>query len=455
MKAVLSIFFAFIAFFPAAGILLTSVGKANTVPLESITEPIDFEFTGTVLRVDREFITFADESDGTILFHATAEHGLQLWDCILAKGKMVIADADKTRRFLSREIHILKHGIKPPVAEASARDIIMGKLNFKLVKMRGVVSTCIPDEVSPDYYWMSLKTETGNCYVTVYKPAMPQISLSGIIDSKVEFSGLIIPIAGLRKSLGRHLLVYEADGIKILKNAPNDPFSGNPLSEDPAILHRQHISGDVIAVEKRKFFLRTNIGRIIVVYPTADAKLPSPGETVAVAGFPEHAPYWLCLNEALVKKTGITIQPIDTPEKASIKSLFENQEGLRRFRTNITGHRLTVHGKIIASANGEIEISDGKNSVFVELASFSGEPQSVPDIGATIEATGLCWTEFQTKTDSDIYPSILRFKLYPYSTDDIRILEMPPWWTPFKLVALIGILLAVLVVLGIWNFMLN
>lgn len=455
MKAVLSIFFAFIAFFPAAGILLTSVGKANTVPLESITEPIDFEFTGTVLRVDREFITFADESDGTILFHATAEHGLQLWDCILAKGKMVIADADKTRRFLSREIHILKHGTKPPVAEASARDIIMGKLNFKLVKMRGVVSTCIPDEVSPDYYWMSLKTETGNCYVTVYKPAMPQISLSGIIDSKVEFSGLIIPIAGLRKSLGRHLLVYEADGIKILKNAPNDPFSGNPLSEDPAILHRQHISGDVIAVEKRKFFLRTNIGRIIVVYPTADAKLPSPGETVAVAGFPEHAPYWLCLNEALVKKTGITIQPIDTPEKASIKSLFENQEGLRRFRTNITGHRLTVHGKIIASANGEIEISDGKNSVFVELASFSGEPQSVPDIGATIEATGLCWTEFQTKTDSDIYPSFLRFKLYPYNANDIRILELPPWWTPLKLVTLIGVLFTVLIGLSIWNFMLN
>ena len=321
MKSVLSIFFALIAFFPAAGAVLTSVSKANAIPLENITQPIDFELTGTVLRVDREFITFADETDGTILFHTTADHDLQLWNRVIAKGKMVIADADKTRRFLSHEIRLLKHGTKPPIAEASARDLIMGKFNFKLVKMRGVVSTCIPDEVSPDYYWMSLKTETGNCYVTVYKPAMPQISLSGIINSQVEFYGLIIPIAGLRKSLGRHLLVYEADGIKIIKNAPNDPFSENPLSEDPAILHRQHISGDVIAVEKRKFFLRTNIGRIIVVYPSADAKLPSAGETVAVAGFPEHAPYWLCLNEALVKKTGKSTRPLDTPEKASIKSL--------------------------------------------------------------------------------------------------------------------------------------
>ena len=73
MKAILYIFFALVACLSAAGEVLTSLGKANAIPLESITEPIDFEFTGTVLRVDREFITFADNSDGTILFHVTAK----------------------------------------------------------------------------------------------------------------------------------------------------------------------------------------------------------------------------------------------------------------------------------------------------------------------------------------------------------------------------------------------
>ena len=455
MKAVLYILLALVASLPSAGTVLSSMGKANAIPLESITEPIDFEFTGTVFKVNRGLITFADESDGTILFHSTAEHGLRQWDRILAKGKMAIAATDKTRRFLSNEIHVLEHGAKPSVSEVSGRDIIMGKFNFKLVKIRGVVSTCIPDEVSPEHYWILLKTETGNCYVTLCKPAMPQIDLSRIVDAKVEFSGLVIPIAGLRKSLGLHLLVHEADGVKILEDAPDDPFTGHPLSEDPAILHRQHISGDVIAVEKKKFFLRTDIGRIIVAYPAANAEIPSAGETVTVAGFPEHAPYWLCLNEALVKKTGKSTRPLDTPVKTSIKSLFENPEGLRKFRTNATGHRLTVRGKVVASANGEIEISDGANSVFVGLANPLNAPHPAPKKGATIEATGLCWTEFQTKTDSSIFPTFMRFKIHPYSATDIRILELPPWWTPFKLVALIGILLAVLVGLGIWNFMLN
>lgn len=97
-----------------------------------------------------------------------------------------------------------------------------------------------------------LKTETGNCYVTLRKSLIPESNLSRIVDSYVEFSGLIIPISGLRKSLGRHLHVYEADGVRILEEAPMNPFSENPLSEESTILHRQHISGDVIAVEKRK-----------------------------------------------------------------------------------------------------------------------------------------------------------------------------------------------------------
>ena len=100
MKAVLYIFVALIAFFPAAGAVLTSVGKANAIPLENITEPIDFAFTGTVLRANGKLITFADEDDGTILFHSTEEHGLRTWDRILVKGKMAIADIDKSRRFL-------------------------------------------------------------------------------------------------------------------------------------------------------------------------------------------------------------------------------------------------------------------------------------------------------------------------------------------------------------------
>ena len=304
MKAALSIFFALIALFPAEGHVLTSVGEANAVPLESITEPMDFAFTGTVLRASSDRIIFADDTDGTILFHHTDRHDLQLWDSVSVKGKMVIADIDKSRRFLSEEITVLSNGVEPPVIDVSARDINNGKYSFKLTRIKGVVSSCIPDEVDRRVFWAQLKTDSGNCYVTIGKKAFSRIKPRDLIDAETEFTGIVMPIAGLRKSLGYHLGVNNASWVKIIEPPLQHPFTEYPLTEKQLSLHRQYISGDVVAADSRCFFLRTKIGRVLVIHPSADTEVPVPGESVVVAGFPEYAPYWLCLNEALVKKTG-------------------------------------------------------------------------------------------------------------------------------------------------------
>ncbi len=455
MKAALSIFFALIALFRAEGHVLTSVGEANAVPLESITKPMDFAFTGTVLRAGSDRIIFADDTDGTILFHHTDRHNLQSWDSVSVKGKMVIADIDKSRRFLSEEITVLSNGVEPAVIDVSAKEINDGSHSFKFARIRGVVSSCISDEVEPRFFWAQLKTDTGNCYVTINKKALSTVKPRDLIDAESEFTGIVMPIPGLRKSLGCHLIVHEASYIKIIKPPSLYPFTEYPLTEKQNSLHRQYISGDVVAADNRRFFLRTKIGRVLVIHPSADTEVPAPGESVVVAGFPEYAPYWLCLNEALVKKTGKAAQPVGSGAKTTISALFNNSEGIRKFKTHTTGHRITIQGKIVAISNDEIEISDGANSIFIVTGGLHEKTNPLPEIGSTIEATGLCWTEFHQRTSSDMFPSFLRFKLYPYSADDIRILELPPWWTPVKLVAIIGILLAVLVGLGIWNFMLN
>ena len=92
MKAALSIFFALIALFPAEGHVLTSVGEANAVPLESITEPMDFAFTGTVLRASSDRIIFADDTDGTILFHHTIREFVTIHRGTASKGKTVVGN---------------------------------------------------------------------------------------------------------------------------------------------------------------------------------------------------------------------------------------------------------------------------------------------------------------------------------------------------------------------------
>ncbi len=54
-----------------------------------------------------------------------------------------------------------------------------------------------------------------------------------------------------------------------------------------------------------------------------------------------------------------------------------------------------------------------------------------------------------------VFPRIDRMLLVPRQADDIRILSRPPWWTPARLLAFIGALLAALVVILVWNFALR
>ena len=431
------------------------VADANRIPLESLTNPIRFDFTGTVLRAGGKFITFLDKTAGAILVCTNMPSTALRHRLISTQGEMTIAPEDKSRRFFAEKISVLGPSIKQQPITVSARDIASGKYNFLLVKTQGVISSCILDEVDPNYYWAELNTENGKCYVTINSKALANLLPSALIDSKVELTGTALPITGLRQGLGQTLRVYDASEIKILKSTEKDPFSSYPLSENSITPHRQFISGDVVAIENKNFFIKTSIGRIILVQPTSETLLPLPGENVTVAGFPKYSPYALCLAESLVKKNGPAQNKLDDHKFCTINELFTNAEGMRRFKSSATGHRIKLQGKVISCNENELEISDGKNSVFVELKMLLDSRLSIPPNGSLIEVTGLCWSEFKEKTPSGIFPSFLRFKIYPYCADDVNILQNPPWWTPLKLISIIGMLLAILLILAIWNYMLN
>ena len=56
---------------------------------------------------------------------------------------------------------------------------------------------------------------------------------------------------------------------------------------------------------------------------------------------------------------------------------------------------------------------------------------------------------------NSVFPRIKGFMVVVRTPDDIRILSRPPWWTPGRLMAVIGTLLAALLGIFVWNRMLN
>ena len=445
-----------------AGEALTTVAAARKVLLKDIKAPIAFDFTGMVMskgdiwRKD-EIWTFADDTGGAHIFVGTIHPAeARQWDVVRVKGEMIVAGEDKTRRFVSHEVEILRHGAPVPPVDATATEISAGKHNYRFVRIRGVLTSFVVDEVSPDFFWAVLRTETGKVFLCIGETEMRKLPSASMADAEVEAIGLAHPISGLRRGLGNFLRVFAAEDVKVLKPPPEDPFStAQTLSDTDNSPHRQRTTGDVIAVSRKHFFLQTDIGRTIMAAPVSGTPMPQPGERVEAVGFPEHAPYWLVLADATVRTVGKALHTLDMPKKATISELFTDSKGRKRFTTNLNGHRIAFKGKVKAATEDELELSDGENSIFVMIGSIRSQLKEVPDVGSTIEATGLCWTEFHNKYESDIYPVFLRFTLYPHDAADIRVIASPPWWTAFRLLMLVLVLAALLAGSFVWSIALN
>ena len=461
-KAAILFFFALFVGIASAGGTLTSVAEAKGIKIEDIKAPLAFDFTGTMMLRGEvwgkgETWEFSDDTGGISIFaDATLPAEFRQWDVVRVKGEMLVADNDKTRRFVSHAVEILRHGESVPPIDATADEINTGKCDYRFVRIRGVISSCVVDEVSPDFFWTALRTTSGKVFLCLTASEMQKLPIANMADAEAEVIGVACPISGLRRSLGHYLRVHESESIRIIKPPPQDPFSAaQTLSDANASPHRQRIVGDVIAVSRNHFYLKTEIGRTIMAVPVSGLSMPKPGERVEVAGFPEYTPYWLSLADTIVRTVGEASRPLDTPKPTTLSKLFTDPKGRRSFTTVMNGYRLTVSGKVKSATEDELELTDGENSIFVMISSVHGQLPQMPEIGSTVEATGLCWMEFHNKYESDIYPVFLRFTLYPHDAADIRVLASPPWWTPFRLLMLVLVLAVLLVGSFVWSIALN
>ena len=75
--------------------------------------------------------------------------------------------------------------------------------------------------------------------------------------------------------------------------------------------------------------------------------------------------------------------------------------------------------------------------------------------GCRIEVTGVCLLLSESWGNRMRFPRLDGFAVIPRRADDIRVLARPPWWTPGRLLIVIGSLLAALVVIVIWNRLLQ
>ena len=359
------------------------------------------------------------------------------------------------RMFWADSMDCVDRGKKPDPADAAISDIHAGQLDYRLVRITGVISSVVKDEVDTRYCWSTLCTSSGNVFLALYGKWNDPDKIRPFVDAEVSVMGLVSPISGLRQHLGREISVGNEDEIVLLRQPSPDPFAAPELSTANTP-HRRRASGVVLAVEPTRFFILTPQQRLIPVIPTplADQPIPSPNDLITASGFSSRDPYRIQLSDALVRIDGHATNKVRILMRP-IRSLFIDEKGSRRIDTHADGRCIAVRGTATIASPDELRISDGEHAITLETATLRMLGIPIPPDGSRVSASALCNCEFENPPTPTIYPTFKRFTLIPRNRNDLVILEAPPWWTPFRLTVLVLILTAILLGSTAWNVMLK
>ena len=461
--------------------LLTASGRADSPPVlhtlydifhspdsaASVKQGFDIE--GDVnffLKADNS-ISFQDDcADSTITCPQDLSAESLVGCHVRVTGQLVSTDLD-VNCAQATNVQIISRGPRPKATHTNAASLLGGTHVGKIVALDGLVSDICKDDVDPD--WTLLTVISGNEAVGCCLLGDLTSHLQEYLGAEVTVTGQCARhIRGHRHFMGPVIYLSDRQSIKIRQAPPEDPFASPPLYDVLNVtphsivsLGRRCASGRVLAAWGRhQLLIRTEANDLCRVSLTAPADLPPCGEVIDVSGFPNTDLYHLNLYRACwrvsAKALAITEQP---PVDVTAEEMLVNTGGLKRIRYRFHGRQIRLQGKVITlpsagNDDGILSLEDGQFTVPVNISACPGALHDVP-LGSTITVTGICIINTLNPSAAELVPGINGFTTVVRNADDIQVLSRPSWWTPKRLLLLIGFLAAILSGILVWNLMLH
>ncbi|MGN0832978.1 MAG: sensor histidine kinase [Kiritimatiellia bacterium] len=339
--------------------------------------------------------------------------------------------------------------------EIDARQVASGEYEHQTVRFRGVVASALRDQVDSRFNWLILRTREGKVCASTMDADYPLDELQRLKDAEIRLTAFVSRYTSWRRFLGYQLTFNKPLGITVLTPSPADPFQAAPLADETEP-HRQRVRGIVRAIGDECFFLLTADGKSLPVKPEPSSPMPKVGQTVTAVGFADIDTAYYRLNEAIFRvEPPMTTTP-DPVRFVGTDRIIVRHDGQWHLNSDAYGAICRLRGTILRAGNGDgatdrCRTLDVGACVFrIDLANFPAGVLARLDAGCVAEITGLCHADFKSDRASVAFPQFQGLQLIPRTEADIRILRQPPWWTPARLLVVIGILLSVLALLGAW-----
>ena len=401
-----------------------------------------------------------DGTGGVILWsYSTASNVFLKAGCnIRAKGRTGIFGFSQVAA-VYKSIEVIGNDSPPAPELVSIDDFRSGKFDCKFVKIRGTIRDAFDDEVDGHFTYLVLNCDGRLLYAPLHTPTQEFKVGDGMIGAEVEIDGICDPMPlGGRRYMGYTLLVQNADAIKILKASDEDAFDVPAIDETQNIgpmeiqaLGKRRARGTILATWRpNNLILETARGKLVFA-TIANQILPAAGASVEVVGLPETDLFSLTLSRAAWRPSKDTPAAQKEPMDLDFGKLFGEPDKNRRLIPYYNGMSVRVKGEVVGleSADGhiaEMSISDGKRLLTVDASTVPGAADDV-SVGCRIEVTGVCVLETDNWRPGALFPPASGYRIVMRKPDELRILAHPPWWTPGRLLVVIGILASALALL--------
>ena len=383
----------------------------------------------------RSYSVFDDT--GYCNIRATNDLSLSVGDHIRIDGRIGI-DGNNWQRAFMTSAQKLGRRENPDPIETTPDQLHNVFFDNKTVAMRGIVSDIVNDEIDPMWRFLVLRHEKGS-FLAAVCIADAKSDLSQLIGTTISITGTahVMPDGGKRKFKTPQLTVATPDNIQITTPAPKDPFAvpqipfnrhgiANFQYKSASMLsrmNRHRAEGRVIAVLKdRKLLLKTENGQTVGAR-IDNGPMPSIGDDIVVAGFPETDLFIIKLARAVYRKIADgTVATGESDEATELSPDFDMNTVLRENY----GRLVRITGRVIApnTSNDEniprtITISSGKHIIPIDMTSCK-ENSIVPSHGDLISVTGICVINTTKWNPLDIFPRIDGFTIAPRAPGDLK-----------------------------------
>lgn len=388
-------------------------------------------------------------------------------DMLEASGFIDIGKESRREYAHCTNINVIAHGTPPKPIETTIAELLAGGHDFQLVTTRAKVRDVVHDEIDPRFAFIVIGSEGSS--IPLVLEQIDLYTLFGDSDpmgAELEVTGVCIasPLTD-RRQFGRLLTPSGPNSVRICEHAAADPFDTPVLADfrrlqpaQIAALGRHRVTGRVLAVEKRRLLvIRTTDGRIHNV-TLASGDPPRCGSLITAVGFPSSDLYRINLVRAKWRFEDETVAPPDPCVPDSPSRIFHDSAGRGRFDATYHGRAVRfsgiVRGLRFAGDETTLKVECDGHLVNVDASSCPETLESL-EAGCLIEIGGACVMESEAWSPDTVFPRVVGFTLVLRTPDDIRITARPPWWTTSRLLVAVGVLLAIIAAVLVWNILLR